>query len=51
MTTLAHRVPTPAADLHGAIRGVAALYSGFVTETIVVRWRMGRSRVKPGSQR
>lgn len=31
-------------DLHGAIRGVAALYSGFVTETIVVRWRMGRSR-------
>ena len=38
-------------DLHGAIRGVAALYSGFVTETIVVRWRMGRSRVKPGSQR
>ena len=38
-------------DLHGAIRGVAALYSGFVTETIVVRWRMGRSRVKPGRQR
>lgn len=31
-------------DLHGAIRGVAALYSGFVTETIVVRWRMGRRR-------
>ena len=31
-------------DLHGAIRGVAALYSGFVVETIVVRWRMGRSR-------
>lgn len=31
-------------DLHGAIRGVAALYSGFVTETIVVRWRMGRHR-------
>ena len=31
-------------DLHGAIRGVAALYSGFVTETIVVRWRMGRIR-------
>ena len=30
-------------DLHGAIRGVAALYSGFVTETVVVRWRMGRS--------
>ena len=30
-------------DLHGAIRGVAALYSGFVTETIVVRWRMGRT--------
>lgn len=29
-------------DLHGAIRGVAALYSGFVTETIVVRWRMRR---------
>ncbi len=38
-------------DLHGAIRGVAALYSGFVTETIVVRWRMGRSRIKPGRQR
>ncbi len=38
-------------DLHGAIRGVAALYSGFVTETIVVRWRMGRSRFKPGRQR
>ena len=38
-------------DLHGAIRGVAALYSGFVTETIMVRWRMGRSRVKPGRQR
>lgn len=32
-------------DLHGAIRGVAALYSGFVVETIVVRWRMGRRRV------
>lgn len=31
-------------DLHGAIRGVAALYSGFVVETIVVRWRMGRRR-------
>lgn len=31
-------------DLHGAIRGVAALYSGFVTETIVVRWRMGKGR-------
>jgi len=31
-------------DLHGAIRGVAALYSGFVTETIVVRWRMGKTR-------
>lgn len=31
-------------DLHGAIRGVAALYSGFVTETIVVRWRMGKKR-------
>ena len=31
-------------DLHGAIRGVAALYSGFVTETIVVRWRMGKMR-------
>ena len=31
-------------DLHGAIRGVAALYSGFVTETIVVRWRMGKAR-------
>lgn len=30
-------------DLHGAIRGVAALYSGFVVETIVVRWRMGRT--------
>ncbi len=32
-------------DLHGAIRGVAALYSGFVVEAIVVRWRMGRRRV------
>ncbi len=32
-------------DLHGAIRGVAALYSGFVVETIVVRWRMGRRRL------
>ena len=32
-------------DLHGAIRGVAALYSGFVVEAIVVRWRMGRHRV------
>ena len=31
-------------DLHGAIRGVAALYSGFVVEAIVVRWRMGRCR-------
>ena len=31
-------------DLHGAIRGVAALYSGFVVEAIVVRWRMGRRR-------
>lgn len=31
-------------DLHGAIRGVAALYSGFVVETIVVRWRMGKRR-------
>ena len=29
-------------DLHGAIRGVAALYTGFVTETFVVRWRMGK---------
>ena len=38
-------------DLHGAIRGVAALYSGFVTETIVVRWRMGKGRGKPGSLR
>ena len=32
-------------DLHGAIRGVAALYSGFVVEAIVVRWRMGWRRV------
>ena len=32
-------------DVYGAIRGVAALYSGFVVETIVVRWRMGRQRV------
>ncbi len=32
-------------DLHGAIRGVAALYSGFVVEAIVVRWRMGRRRI------
>ncbi len=31
-------------DLHGAIRGVAALYSGFVVETFVVRWRMGKVR-------
>ncbi len=31
-------------DLHGAIRGVASLYSGFVVETLVVRWRMGRGR-------
>ena len=33
-------------DLHGAIRGVAALYSGFVVETIVVRWRMGRTHAE-----
>lgn len=32
-------------DLHGAICGVAALYSGFVVETIVVRWRMGKGTV------
>ena len=32
-------------DLHGAICGVAALYSGFVVETIVVRWRMGKNTV------
>ena len=32
-------------DLHGAICGVAALYSGFVVETIVVRWRMGKNKV------
>ncbi len=35
-------------DLYGAIRGVAALYSGFVVETLVVRWRMGRSGAEPG---
>ena len=32
-------------DFHGAICGVAALYSGFVVETIVVRWRMGKNTV------
>ncbi len=31
-------------DLPGAVCGVAALYSGFVVETLVVRWRMGRRR-------